>query len=103
MLEKLLQRTVGITPQSNPFLISSFARFESCILRGPSMVYALEILVEISHGFLHFVAAYHWALGHRRDCAFRATSEGIENPHDVVAIFIFVPLFDSERFENEER
>jgi hypothetical protein len=102
VLEKVLQRAVGITPQSNPFVIGPFARLKSRILRRTSMVDALEILVEISDGFLHFVAVYHWALGHRRNCGLRAPGEGVENPNDIVAIFILVPLFDSKRFENEE-
>jgi hypothetical protein len=103
VLEKLRQRAVGIPPQSNPFLISPFASLEPRILDRTSVVDALEILVEILDGFLHFATAYRWALGHRRNCCFRAAGEGVENPYDIVAIFILVPHFDGKRFENEER
>ena len=66
------------------------------------MIYALEIFPEESDSSFYLVASKYWTLGHRCNCAFRTPSEGIENPHDVVAIFILVSLFDSKRLQDKE-
>ena len=61
------------------------------------MRYVLEVYKQISDGFIHFLAAYRGALGHRRNSGFRAAREAVENPNDIEAIF--VSLFNSERLE----